>query len=90
MLQLGTLNYLGKRLDELDKSLLNQLALLQDGESRTIRNNGVETYKVQRSHFMDRGFRRSFLMVEELTVEILESEKNEVVLFMQPMAGQRG
>ncbi|HEV7349844.1 sensor histidine kinase [Telluribacter sp.] len=86
MLQLGTLNYQGKRLDELNNPLLNQLATFQDGESRTIKNNGVETYKVQRSHFMDRGFRRSFLMVEELTVDILESEKKAYGKVIRMMA----
>ncbi|WP_247234628.1 PAS domain-containing sensor histidine kinase [Telluribacter sp. SYSU D00476] len=86
MLGIGTIDCEGKRLVDLDVPLLTQLNELQDGQSRTIKNNGVETYKVQRSHFMDRGFRRSFLMVEELTADILESEKKAYGKVIRMMA----
>jgi signal transduction histidine kinase len=65
----------GKTQDELAHPLLAQLAGLVSGETRTVKVNGVETYRVLRSHFMDRGFARSFLLIEELTREILETEK---------------
>jgi len=51
-----------------------------------IKTNGIATFKAQRSHFMDRGFRRSFLMIEELTNEILESEKNAYGKVIRMMA----
>jgi two-component system, NtrC family, nitrogen regulation sensor histidine kinase NtrY len=86
LLKLGTLPYLGQRLNELDHPLMHQLSTLSDGEARTVRHQGVETYKVQRSHFMDRGFRRSFLMVEELTTELLESEKKAYGKVIRMMA----
>lgn len=78
--------FIGKKLRELDLSLLNQLEDLQDGDSKTVKINGVETYKVQRSHFMDQGFRRSFLMIEELTEDILESEKKAYGKVIRMMA----
>ena len=78
--------FIGKKLNELNVSLLNQLADLEDGESKTVKVNGVETYKVQRSHFMDQGFRRSFLMIEELTKDILESEKRAYGKVIRMMA----
>jgi two-component system nitrogen regulation sensor histidine kinase NtrY len=65
----------GKLIPELDHPLLTQLKGLVSGETRTIRSNGGETYRVLRSHFMDRGFARAFLLIEELTREILETEK---------------
>ncbi|GLU54646.1 sensor histidine kinase [Dyadobacter frigoris] len=78
--------WMGKKLEELDFTLFPQLADLQDGESRTVKINSVETYKVQRSHFMDQGFRRSFLMIEELTTDILESEKKAYGKVIRMMA----
>lgn len=76
----------GKELDQIGYSLLAQLADMADGESRIMKPNGIETYKVLRSFFMDRGFRRSFLMIEELTPEILASEKKAYSKVIRMMA----
>lgn len=77
---------LAKRLSELGYSLLAQVADLADGEARIMKPNGIETYKVLRSFFMDRGFRRSFLMIEELTPEILATEKKSYSQVIRMMA----
>jgi nitrogen fixation/metabolism regulation signal transduction histidine kinase len=37
--------------------------------------NGNTTFKIQKSHFIDRGFSRQFIILEELTSEILEAER---------------
>lgn len=76
----------GKKLTETDFPLLIELGNLQDGESRIIKTDGIVTFKVQRSHFMDKGFRRSFLMIEELTAEMLESEKKAYGKVIRMMA----
>jgi two-component system nitrogen regulation sensor histidine kinase NtrY len=76
----------GKKLEESNSPLLNELAGMQGGESRIVKTNGVVTFKVQRSHFMDQGFSRSFLMIEELTNELLESEKNAYGKVIRMMA----
>lgn len=76
----------GLLLEETNHPLLVELAHIQDGESKIVKTNGVVTFKVQRSHFMDQGFRRSFLMIEELTNEILESEKNAYGKVIRMMA----
>ncbi|GAB3898390.1 sensor histidine kinase [Spirosoma agri] len=75
-----------KRLEELGYSLLAHIADLADGESRVMKPNGIETYKILRSNFVDRGFRRSFLMIEELTPEILASEKKAYSKVIRMMA----
>ncbi len=77
---------MGKALSELGYSLLAQVADLADGEARTMKPNGIETYKVLRSYFMDRGFRRSFLMIEELTPEILATERKSYSKVIRMMA----
>ncbi|MBD2704984.1 histidine kinase [Spirosoma sp. BT702] len=76
----------GKPLDALGYSLLAQVADLADGESRIMKPNGIETYKVLRANFMDRGFRRSFLIIEELTPEILATEKKSYSKVIRMMA----
>ncbi len=76
----------GKTLEQTGLPLLAGLVNLTDGESRIVKTNGVETYKAQRSHFMDQGFRRSFLMIEELTTELLESEKKAYGKVIRMMA----
>lgn len=76
----------GKKLTETHLPLLLELGSMQDGESRIIKTDGIETFKIQRSHFMDKGFRRSFLLIEELTAEMLESEKKAYGKVIRMMA----
>ncbi len=66
---------LGQKLEETEHELLRQMSGMNDGESRILKTDGVQTYKVQRSHLMDQGFRRSFFILEELTSELYKSEK---------------
>jgi nitrogen fixation/metabolism regulation signal transduction histidine kinase len=76
----------GKTPAETGHPLLDGLTGWVGDESRTVKVNGIQTYKVSRSHFMDRGFRRSFLMIEELTTEILETEKKAYGKVIRMMA----
>ncbi|RCR70006.1 sensor histidine kinase [Larkinella punicea] len=76
----------GRYLSDIDHPLLNQLAQSNDNETRTLKGTGIETYRIQRSHFMDRGFRRDFILIEELTSEILESEKKAYSKVIRMMA----
>nr|WP_068891445.1 ATP-binding protein [Pedobacter panaciterrae] len=68
------------------ESLLAQLEPLKPGESKTVRLGGINTYKVQKSHFIDRGFARMFVMIEEVTAEIFEAEKNAYGKVIRMMA----
>ena len=76
----------GKTLAETHLELLESLGDMLDGESRIVKTNSIETFKVQRSHFMDKGFKRSFLMIEELTSEMYESEKRAYGKVIRMMA----
>ncbi|WP_266365307.1 sensor histidine kinase [Tellurirhabdus rosea] len=75
-----------RSLAEVPHPLVSQLAELKDGETRSVKGSGIETYRVQRSHFMDRGFPRSFLLIAELTSEILETEKKAYSKVIRMMA----
>lgn len=53
-------------LEQLDRLAPDSGALLSDGAGRR--------YRGQRGHFHDRGFKRQFLLVDELTAELADSE----------------
>ena len=69
----------GELLSDPDKisnnSILKEIKNLQSGQSKTVIANGHNTFKIQKSHFIDRGFVRNFIMLEELTLELLAAEK---------------
>ncbi len=76
----------GLRIRELPHPLAPLLDGIPEGGAQSIQVNGVERYKAQRSFFMDRGFKRQFMLVEELTAEILETEKRSYGKVIRMMA----
>lgn len=78
--------YIHQSLSVLGHPIVNALQELQDGESKTVQINGLSTFKIQRSFFMDKGFSRPFLMIEELTSEILATEKKAYGKVIRMMA----
>lgn len=66
--------------------LMNQLLEMKIGISKTLRIDGLQTYKIQKSRFMDRGFERVFIMMEEVTAEIFQAEKNVYSKVIRMMA----
>ena len=75
LLNLSNSDLLHQPLSAIAHPLLAQLSASPPDQSRTIKLTGVETYRVLRGQFIDRGFRRQFLFIEELTAEIIETEK---------------
>ena len=63
-------------IDKLKHPLFNQIKILRSGENMVVKPDGINTYKLQKSHFIDRGFSRHFIMMEDLTAEIVAAEKN--------------
>jgi two-component system, NtrC family, nitrogen regulation sensor histidine kinase NtrY len=75
LLQTTAENLLGKTLAELHTPFANELNQLPVGESRVINLMSRQRIKCQRSQFFDRGFLRDFILMEELTEELRQSEK---------------
>jgi len=63
-------------IDTLSHPLFKQIKLLTSGENVVFKPDGINTYKLQKSHFIDRGFSRHFVMIEDLTAEIVAAEKS--------------
>lgn len=68
-------NVIGKKLENSGLSLAKVLSELKEGEDEVIRTSGIILYRCVRSSFMDRGFVHPFILIEELTHEILNIEK---------------
>jgi len=65
----------GQRLAWLGDALAGELEELGEGESRLVTMGGRRKVRCRRLSFMDRGFSRTCLMLEELTKELHASEK---------------
>lgn len=66
----------GRHLNNLPGMLAEELSYLSLNESKVINLNGIKSYKCQKSTFVDKGFNRAFIAIEELTLEIYVKEKN--------------
>ena len=91
LLHLPDDDLLQKPLSAISHPLLAQLSTRNVGplppdQPHTIKLAGVETYRVLRGQFIDRGFRRQFLFIEELTAEIIETEKKAYGKVIRMMA----
>jgi nitrogen fixation/metabolism regulation signal transduction histidine kinase len=75
MLQAASANLAGRKLVELHAPFAEALSRLNAGESQVILLQGRRRVKCQKSQYRDRGFTRSFILMEELTEELRRSEK---------------
>jgi nitrogen fixation/metabolism regulation signal transduction histidine kinase len=68
-------NLVGKKLVNLHTPFAEALYRLKVGESQVIPLQGRRRVKCQKSQYLDHGFARSFMLMEELTEELRRSEK---------------
>ena len=79
-------NLIGASIYSFDNYLLKTIGELETGDSKTINLNSAKTFKCAKAHFIDRGFPRYFIMIEELTAEILAAEKKAYGKVIRMMA----
>jgi len=65
----------GKSLNEMSGNFAAELDKLETDKSNIINVDGLHSFKCQKAHFSDRGFQHHFILIEELTAEILKAEK---------------
>lgn len=75
LLETAAADIVGRRLDGLNSPLATALVALEPGEARVVGLRGARRVKCQHGTFLDRGFVRSFLLVEELTEELRQFER---------------
>ncbi|MDR1091428.1 MAG: PAS domain-containing sensor histidine kinase [Prevotella sp.] len=76
----------GRTLPESDLIIGKQLAGLKPNEDLVIRSSGITMYRCSRSSFIDRGFAHPFILIEELTHELLKTEKKSYENVIRMMA----
>jgi nitrogen fixation/metabolism regulation signal transduction histidine kinase len=76
ILSIDASDLVNRSVNDLPGYFLKHIKNLKSGETKIIKLSGATTYRLQRAHFIDRGFSRDFIMMEELTAEILAAEKN--------------
>jgi two-component system nitrogen regulation sensor histidine kinase NtrY len=76
----------GRSLQELSGRLGCAIGGMRAGETRVVRISGIQTYKCRKSHFFDRGFHRHFVLIEELTREIVDTQKRAYAKVVRMMS----
>ena len=75
LLDVPAAKLVGRRLAELGAPLGDALAALAPGDARLVGLLGARRVKCHHGRFIDRGFPRSFLLIEELTDELRQFER---------------
>jgi two-component system nitrogen regulation sensor histidine kinase NtrY len=86
LLSMESQDLVSKPIQSIIHPVVASITKLPTGQSVTVTFNNVNTYKIQKSHFIDRGFSRQFIMIEELTAEILSAEKKAYGKVIRMMA----
>lgn len=76
----------GKTIRNSTINIREELALLKPNEDVVIRTSGFTMYRCTRSSFIDRGFAHPFILIEELTHELLKTEKKSYENIIRMMA----
>jgi nitrogen fixation/metabolism regulation signal transduction histidine kinase len=76
----------GSEINALNHPIAPYLKDLKTGESKIVQLNGMATFKCQKAHFIDRGFKHFFITIEELTNVILHTEKKAYGKVIRMMA----
>jgi signal transduction histidine kinase len=79
-------DYLGKSLFEFDSDIAKSINDLEVGIPEMISINGIDKYKCQVSEVIHQGFKRKFIMIDDLSTEILQSEKEAFGRIIRMMA----
>ncbi|MEM6800866.1 MAG: ATP-binding protein [Bacteroidota bacterium] len=77
---------LGMKPEDSEWELLQYIAQIPAGKTQIVSVNGIETFKCHKAQFIDRGFANYFVMIEELTAEKLEIEKQAYGKVIRMMA----
>ncbi|HSD28405.1 MAG TPA: ATP-binding protein, partial [Vicinamibacteria bacterium] len=80
----------GRRLADLTSPLAAALAALPAGEAAVVPLAGARRVRCHRGSFVDRGFPRAFLLLEELTEELRQSERAAYEKLVRMMSHEVG
>lgn len=76
----------GTILGDQNHPLISQIIHLENGQTKLVTQNGYEKYRCQVDRVIHKGFPRKFIILADLTAEILESEKGAYGRVIRMMA----
>lgn len=77
----------GRQLSEIFGDRIGEeLLFIKSGESRVVTLSGVQKIRFRKSHFIDQGIKTHFFLLEELTREMLATERNAFEKVIRMMA----
>lgn len=79
-------NPVGKKISEFPSELMDALIHKETGQAEIVRINDQDKYKVQLSEVIHRGFKRKFILIDDLSVELLKTEKEAYGTIIRMMA----
>jgi len=79
-------NAIGKKLSQFQSLLLSAIHEIPENTSELITIDGINKYKCQVTAIIYQGFRRQFIMIEELTAEMSKTEKEAYGKVIRMMA----
>jgi len=68
-------NLIGKTFAEIPGKLAARINNISSSKTVVIPLSGMKTYRCQKASFVDRGFNHQFVVIEELTEELLKTER---------------
>lgn len=72
---LGRKELKGLKFSEIDSPLTPGIATMRQGDTRTLRLSDSKIYRCSRLSFMDNGYAHPFILIEQLTREVIKAEK---------------
>ncbi len=83
---LNGIGTMGKKMIEIEQPLARELAQLRVFEEKIISIDGIKKYKCKNHELIHKGFPRQFIIIEELTSDILLAEKQAYGKVIRMMA----
>ena len=74
-IQIPAAELIGFRLNKFDNLMMLALSTLQEDKPQVVEVNGVNRYRCSLRSYIDNGFRHPFILIEELTHELIAAEK---------------
>lgn len=77
---------MGRKMAEVDSCLAREISKMERGTTQTFRMGSAAVYRCSHLYFFDSGFHHSFILIESLTREVLEAEKEAYGKVIRMMA----
>lgn len=82
----GLQEIVGKKMGELGSELAREIEKIPQGEQTIVKVSNFAVYRCSKLSFMDRGFTRPFVLIENIAAELMEAEQKAYGKVIRMMA----